>query len=112
MTRAEFDAVMLYLSLGVGKVTPADQLAVYYDVLGRLDWLDAPTFAEAAKRSLLGLENNFLPAPGVLYRHACDIVLRQRERQEAEARKRRDKTPLNPDVKRLLGGLKLNGMKE
>jgi hypothetical protein len=83
MTRAEFAAGMAYLGAGIGKPVPAMQMEVYWDLLGHLDY---EIFQLAARKALLGITENFLPAAGAIYRHACDILIARRGEQERQHR--------------------------
>lgn len=112
MTPTEFNAGMAYLAAGVGKPVGSMQLEVYWDLLKALP---ADVFREALRRALLGLEDNFLPPAGVIYRHACDVQLKLRNQRETEQRRLRDDREALPatDVRRLLSGIgRLPGPKE
>ena len=102
MTHAEFLSGMSYLAAGVGKPASAEQMQVYWDLLGRLDF---DVFREAVRRSLLGITENFLPAAGAIYHHACDVMIQLRDRRETQERLLCEKQDLQPDVKRLPNGI-------
>ena len=104
MSKKEFGIVLAYLSAGVGKPINEDQAVVYFDILGKLDYT---LFQEAAQAALRGLEANFLPSPGVLWRLACDIDQKRRGERDKQARLRDDQANLehSPEVRRLLEGI-------
>ncbi len=101
MTRTEFLAGMTYLSAGVGKPTPPEQMEVYWDLLHQLPF---DLFQAACQRALLGLSDNFLPPAGAIHRHACDLWQSWQDERDRQQRLRYD-APLNPEVKRLLSGI-------
>src|SRR5262245_23608434 len=72
MTRAEFSAVMTYVSLAIGKRLTADTLEVYFDLLGDLP---AAALQTAARRVLLEHRWATFPSPAEL-REAATATLR------------------------------------
>lgn len=75
---------MAYLAAAIAKPIPEEQLEVYFNELGRFEAVD---FCEAVQRSIRGLQDNFLPSIGVLYRHACDAALKRTSLQETASRR-------------------------
>src|SRR5262245_36499204 len=71
MNRQDFLAISAFLSAGVGKPMPPQQLEVYYDLLRDLP---TPAVQQAARRALQEGQYPVIPPIGVLRRLALEIV--------------------------------------